>query len=169
VGDLEKDTEYTLRFSADAPSPYARVDARYASIPRNLHVRLVIEGTEGPAQEALVFGESREIYLTLTAPKSGRGALQFGVGEEPGRLDLKGIELSPGCCDMLYRPFEAGLALLNGSAKSEFTFPLGTLLPDQSYRRIKGVQDPEHNSGEPVGAQLTLGPRDGILLLKVRP
>jgi hypothetical protein len=67
----------------------------------------------------------------------------------------------------MYRRFEQGLVLLNGSATTPFDFRLATLLPGESYRRIQGRQDPIHNSGELVTAPVTLNPRDGIMLQRV--
>ena len=62
------------------------------------------------------------------------------------------------------RKFENGLALLNGSGNLPHTFDFKNLFPGESYARIKGKQDPTHNSGKPVESKLVLGPRDGILL-----
>lgn len=167
VRGLKKDQEYALRFRAQAPSPYGKVDPRYASIPRNLEVRLTADSVTGPAQESLVFAGDREIVLTLTAPADGDGRLEFGLAEEPGEITLSDINLREGCADVLYRRFENGLVMLNGSATTPYVFDLKTLVPREAYQRIRGNQDPEHNSGEMVGGSLTLAPRDGIFLRRV--
>ena len=164
VGQVQKDREYTVKFAARAPCPYARIDPKYASIPRNVNVRLAMGKSLGLAQEALVFSQPRAVYLTLTAPASGAGRLEFGLAEEPGEITFYDVELYEGCADVMYRPFEHGLALLNGSAISPFDFDMVRLLPGESCVRIEGRQDPAHNSGRPVDGPLTLGPRDGILL-----
>lgn len=164
AGELFRDREYTVKFVVQAPSPYARVDERYASIPSNLEARLAVGRSLGRAQEALVLARPREVYLTLTAPASGPGRLEFGLAEEPGEIALSEVRLYEGCSDVMIRRFEHGLALLNGSATSPFLFDLSKLTPGESYRRIDGDQDPVHNSGKPVDAPLSLGPRDGILL-----
>jgi hypothetical protein len=161
---VEKGREYTVRFRSRAPSPYAKIDPKYMSIPRNLTVRLSVDATIGLAQETLVFEHEREIFLTLTAPADGAGQLEFGVAEEPGVIELSSIRLYKGCADVMYRRFDNGVVLLNGSATTPFNFDLGTLFPGETYRRIRGHQDPVHNSGELVIAPLTLNPRDGIML-----
>ena len=167
TGQIEKGCEYTIRFRAHAPSPYAKVASEYASIPRNLMVRLSAESETGLAQETLVFDRGREIHLTLTAPADGTGRLEFGLAEEPGMIELSSIRLYKGCADDTYRRFEHGVVLLNGSATTPFNFHLGSLFPGELYRRIQGRQDPIHNSGELVNAPLTLNPRDGIMLRRV--
>ena len=107
--------------------------------------------------------------MTHTTPKGkqGPGRLEFGVGEEPGEVTIENLEVRQGCGDVLYRKFQNGLVLLNGSATSDTTFQVAELFPGESYRRIKGTQDTEHNSGEPVGRSLTLGARDGIFLVRI--
>ena len=109
----------------------------------------------------------RDILLTLTAPTDGAGKLEFGLAEEPGVVELSQLRLYEGCADVMLRRFENGLVLLNGSGTIPHVFDLGTLVPGESYRRIRGRQDSEHNSGELVRDPLTLGPRDGIMLRRV--
>lgn len=167
VGDVKEDYEYTLRFQASAPSPYGAVNPKYASIPRNIAVRLTVDSTTGPDQETLVFEEGREIFLTLSAPSDGAGQLEFGLEEEPGLIEFSSIRLYEGCADVLLRRFENGVVLLNGSSVTPYVFDLGELLPGESYRRLLGHQDPEHNSGELTNEPFTLGPRDGIMLRRV--
>ena len=164
VTGLKKDHEYTLRLKAQAPSPYAKVDAKYASIPINMRFRLSVGEVAGREQEAMVFAKEREIILTLIAPETGDGRLELGLAEEPGEINLRRIELCSGCADVMYRKFENGLVLLNGSGNTPFTFDFESLFSGESYARIKGEQDPIHNSGKPVEGELVLGPRDGILL-----
>ena len=130
-------------------------------------VRLSVDATTGLAQETLVFEREREILLTLTAPADGAGLLEFGLAEEPGVIEVSSIRLYKGCADVMYRRFDGGVVLLNGSATTPFNFDFGTLFPGETYRRIRGHQDPAHNSGELVIAPLTLNPRDGIMLQRI--
>ncbi|MFV1963947.1 MAG: hypothetical protein ACC628_00880 [Pirellulaceae bacterium] len=90
--------------------------------------------------------------------------LEFGLAEEPGQITLSGVQLYRGCADVMVRRFENGLALLNGSANAPHEFDLQTLFPSETYRRIRGRQDPKHNSGEIATGPIALGPRDGMLL-----
>jgi len=68
---------------------------------------------------------------------------------------------------VMVRSFENGVVLLNGSSVTPYGFDLAKLFPREAYRRIRGRQDADHNSGELVDTPLTLGPRDGIMLLRV--
>jgi len=167
AGDVRKGREYAIRFRARAPSPYSKVDPKYSSIPRNLTVRLSVDSTTGLDQETLVFEERREIFLTLTAPADGPGQLEFGLEEEPGVIELSPIGMYEGCADVMVRRFQNGVVLLNGSSATPHVFDLSMLFPGESYRRILGRQDSQHNSGEFVHAPLTLRPRDGIMLRRV--
>jgi hypothetical protein len=67
---------------------------------------------------------------TRRAPwADGEGALEICIGEAPGRVQLRDLELRPGCADVMWRLFEHGAVLLNGSVRSPVEFPLGTLAP----------------------------------------
>lgn len=69
--------------------------------------------------------------------------------------------------DVLVREFENGIVLANPSL-TDYTFDLASLFPERSFRRLTGSvrQDPITNSGLPVGATVTVGPRDGLFLIK---
>jgi hypothetical protein len=54
-------------------------------------------------------------------------------------------------------------ATLNGSSISPVEIDVQALFPEAQFRRIRGDQDPVHNSGEPA-PQVVLGFRDGIFL-----
>jgi hypothetical protein len=163
--------EYSLHLTAGGDGPFAKMEPRYRTIPRNIAARFVVRGKDGkpvygPHQEFLVFNDARPVAMTLTAPADGESVLEFCIGEAPGAVELRGIELRPGCADVLWRAFENGVVLLNGSVCSAVEFPMEALPPGQRYRRLKGIQDTEHNTGEPVGPRITLGPLDGLFLLR---
>lgn len=169
--NLKSQTEYSLRLTASGDGPFARMEPRYRTIPRNVAVRLVARGAEGKTipgewQEFLVFHDTRRVDVTLTAPADGESALEFCLGEAPGLVELRGIELRPGCADVMWRAFENGVVLLNGSVRSAVEFPMESLFSGQRYRRLQGKQDPAYNSGELVGPRLALGPLDGLFLLR---
>ena len=71
------------------------------------------------------------------------------------------------CGDAVARLFEKGLVLATPSLKP-FTFDLARLYPGRRFRRLKGVRKEglAVNNGEPVGASVTLPPRDGLFLLR---
>jgi len=69
--------------------------------------------------------------------------------------------------DAMARVFEHGLVLANPSLHP-VTFDLGSLAPGKRYRHFKGTasQDPKANDGSPVGAMLTLPPKDAAFLVQ---
>jgi hypothetical protein len=173
---FKKGTEYALRFKARGDSSYGQINFRYRPIPRNLVVRLRVDGKDGRSsasarssrfgdtQECLLFEDQRTVDLTLTASASGHGALEFCLSESPGVMEITDLEIREGCADVLYRPFEHGLVVLNGSKKTPVNVPVAKSLPGQPFRRLKGSQDPKHNNGEVVGDTLTIPPTDGFFL-----
>ena len=70
--------------------------------------------------------------------------------------------------DAIYRLFEHGLVLANPSPRP-YTFNLAEISPGNQYQRLSGspAQDPKTNSGESVGAQVTLPPKDALFLLLI--
>jgi hypothetical protein len=168
---LKAEGEYSLRLTGGGDGPFAKMEPRYRGIPRNIAARLVVTGPNGkpvpsPYQEFLIFKDPRSVNVTLTAPANGEASLEFCIGEGSGTVELRGIELRPGCADVLWRAFEHGVVLLNGSVGSPVEFPMESLFPGQRYRRLQGRQDPAHNNGQPVGARATLAPLDGLFLLR---
>ena len=85
-------------------------------------------------------------------------------GAEP--IWIKSIRAHP-APDVIYREFEHGLALANPSPRP-FEFDLDRLFPDRKLRRLRGSpeQDPTANNGAPVAGKLTLGPKEGLFLVK---
>ena len=72
--------------------------------------------------------------------------------------------LCEGCAEVLYRRFDHGLVLANGSAVSPYTFDIAKIGGGRRYRRFLGAQNPDVNNGQPTGPRLTLPPLDGLLL-----
>jgi hypothetical protein len=171
--------EYALRFRIRASSAWAGIGEQYRSIPRSVAFRL--KGSSGriapPAdpsyyqkqgyyQEVLVFEEERTVDLTLQSPANGICVLQICLSEAAGVIEISDLEIRPGCADVLYREFENGLVILNGSARDSVVFSLSGVLPGKNYRRIRGKQDPDHNNGQFTGDSLTIRPRDAFFLVE---
>ncbi len=70
--------------------------------------------------------------------------------------------------DAIYREFERGLVLANPSPRP-YEFDLAELSPGRTFRRLRGsrMQDPVANDGAAVGDKLTLGPKEGLFLIRV--
>jgi hypothetical protein len=170
---FEKDAEYTVSFTVSGSNPWKALAARYANIPTNLRIRFKINGIDAIAfsgftasyiQEALVFEQPRKCVLTLKAPASGTGSLQFDLSENTGTTTINDLEIRKGCGDVFYRKFQKGLVVLNGSYADPVTVNVASLFPGESYSRIKGTQDAAHNNGEPVAETLTIQPHDAFFL-----
>jgi len=84
-------------------------------------------------------------------------------GAAPVWIDSLTAHAAP---DAMVRVFEHGVVLANPSPRPQ-TFDLARLAPGRSLRRIQGSsrQDPETNNGRPVGATVTLPPKDGLFLV----
>jgi hypothetical protein len=66
-----------------------------------------------------------------------------------------------------YREFDNGVIFANPSTRP-YTFDLARLFPRASFRRIQGSenQDPAVNNGQPLDDELTLGPKDGLFVVR---
>jgi hypothetical protein len=101
-------------------------------------------------------------FSALAAPTV---ELQWTVeGPEPIWLSAVGVHPSP---DAIYREFEHGLVLGN-PAPHGYCFELARLLPGRKFRRLRGSaeQDPTTNNGSAVDGPVTLGPKDGLFLIR---
>ncbi|MBM3860649.1 MAG: hypothetical protein FJ395_13490 [Verrucomicrobia bacterium] len=106
---------------------------------------------------AFYFRDVRSQHLDLT----------FRIeGNEPVTIQRITAHAHP---DAMYRIFENGLVLANPS-HAPYTFDLAKLSPGRTYRRMQAtpLQDTAANNGENVGAQLTLGPLEGLFLKRDR-
>jgi hypothetical protein len=121
---------------------------------------------KGYYQECTVFEDERRVELTLQAPAGGSGVLEICISESPGTVEISNLEIRRGCADVVYREFENGLVVLNGSSHQGVEVDLQAISPQSRFRRLKGSQDPVHNNGEPV-EQFLLNGRDGIFLKRL--
>ncbi len=176
--NLEEMEEYAVSFNIRGSSPYAHVDPRYQPIPKNISVRFRVDDrvfndqspsyyrAKGYYQECMVFEESRQVHLTIQAPATGKGVLEICISEVPGTIEITNLEIRKGCADVLYREFENGLVILNGSRTSPVDLHLSAIYPDQTFRRINGTQDIQHNDGQLAGNSIIIPASDAFLLLK---
>ena len=190
---LESRGEYTVTFRLSGSSAYEKLDSKYSDIPKNIRLRLVtsdvVSGEEEQAhekmdanlaqlmdntgsrlgfiQEVLVFPDERMVTITLISPGEGTGSIEICVSESPGTYEIKDLEIKQGCADVLFREFENGLVLLNGSFFSSAEFDVQSLFPGSVFRRINGSQDPRHNNGQ-IAERIILGQGDGIFLQRLR-
>ena len=102
-------------------------------------------------------------YFRDAGPRSFDLTLEVEGGEPVHIHDMR-LYNAP---DAMARAFTNGAVLANPS-NTQYTFPLKTLYPGTAFRRIPGSasQDPETNSGQPVGDQVTIPPMDALFLLR---
>lgn len=85
-------------------------------------------------------------------------------GSEP--IWISTVAVHPGA-DAIYREFQHGLVLANPSPRP-YQFDLGRLVPGGKFRRLRGSaeQDPVTNNGAAVEGPITLGPKEGLFLVR---
>ena len=113
-----------------------------------------------------VDGEAFTSYGYFSEIRSDTVDLALEVeGGEPVWITQVTAHAAP---DAMVRLFERGVVLANPSPRRA-TFDLNRLAPGRRLGRLRGSsrQDPETNSGEPVGRTVTLGPKDGLFLMDV--
>jgi hypothetical protein len=165
--ELHDRAEYQLRFRARGSSPFAGVGERYRPIPRGISVRLrVNDPVAGNVQDLLLFEQERPIDITVVSPATGAGVLEICLAESMGSIEISDLELRQGSGDVLYRKFEHGLVVLNGSEDSAVDFLVMDLFPRETYRRLDGTQDPQHNNGQRVPPKLAVPAHDAYFLVK---
>jgi hypothetical protein len=92
--------------------------------------------------------------------------LEFAVeGSEPVWIRRIQAHAHP---DAIYREFEKGLVVANPSPRP-YLFELDALLPGRSFRRLRGssTQDAASNDGSIIRGPLSLGPKEGLFLVRV--
>jgi len=161
-GDIDGE-DLTVSFTARAAS--------WTGYPAEVARRMTVSvSTDAKPKYCATFVNTRPFsprlyFRNVKGPKVG---LRFEVeGSEP--IWLSDIT-SHAHADATYRLFENGLVLANPSDAS-YEFDLGEISPGVGYRRLRGSsrQDPTTNNGQPVGDTVTLGPRDGLFLVRIKP
>src|SRR3989344_21371 len=157
--NMKSDSEYTAVFWAKSDSIK--------------DIEIVLRKSDGSlmtaAERFKIDSVWRKYYINLETNSLSDSAavLEFRLGRETGPYWVDGVGLYEGTAEILMREFDNGLAVLSGSRFSQ-TVDLGA----NFYKKIKGVQDPLVNDGSVVcngetSCQLTVPPKDGIILLKV--
>jgi len=89
----------------------------------------------------------------------------YEVGVEEGELFLKDFRIQEGQAELGWkREYENGLVLVNPTNEPQTIEDLGNGV----YMKIRGKQDPLHNDGMLVEGCLTVPPKDGYVLVRVK-
>ena len=157
--------ETRFRITAPAKGPDLVVTFRANAEPaRGLPPETGRAMRVGP-QDSLAWVNGKEFEYAYYFADVKTEKFEFDVvveGAEPVSLRDVAAHAYP---DAMYREYERGLVLANPGPRP-YRFALGRLLPGKSYRRLEGRQDPAVNSGAPVGAEVELGPRDALFLVR---
>ncbi len=156
---VDSNGELLLRYTASA-QPSARIANK---APRILRVGTV----ENRYDLHFSWVDDKAIDYTFYATDlpAGEVKITFDIeGGEPFHLNNLIAHAHP---DVMLREYDHGLVLANPSSKP-YTFDLAKLVPGQKFRRLKGtaLQDLKTNNGELVNDSVTIGPRDGLFLMK---
>lgn len=157
---LEGGKEYTLEFDVRGDDSWRYGNQVFAHVPRAVIIRGIGEGR----QSASVNAESEWYHcrISMTAPPKPDSDPAFGVSEQIGRTEIKNIHLYEGGVERWARDFEHGKILLN-MTKHPWKLDIGN-----GYRRIKGTQCPDVNTGAKVDGTIEVPAWDAAFLVKDR-
>jgi hypothetical protein len=121
--------------------------------------------TEPIRHMTFVGPEAFESTFYFRAVQTPAVDLAFDI-EEAGTVWIESISVHAHA-EAAYREFEHGLVLAN-PAHHDYTFNLKEIAPGRRFRRLQAQskQDVAVNNGQPVGDQVTLGPVDGLFLVR---
>ncbi len=158
----EGDLFVSLRLRADPLEKYP------ASIGRRVYASAVPDGDADRAVEEFIWANEKAFTATFYFKDVGPGPVDLSFEVEGDRPVFFERLSTHSATDAMYREFENGAVFANPSTRP-YTFDLGDLLPDASFRRLEGSegQDPQTNDGQPLGKKLTLDSKDGLFVVRI--
>ena len=153
-----RDLSVSLRLSASPLKGYP------ASVARRVNVT-ASRGTQ--RRGSFTWAGGKPFTATFYFRDIGPGPTDLGFSVE-GDAPVRFLSMTArSAADAAYREFDNGVVFANNSTRP-YTFDLLRLLPGASLRRIPGSanQDPATNNGRPLGATLTLGPKDALFVAR---
>jgi hypothetical protein len=156
-----EDLFVSLRLRADPLEDYP------ASIGRRVYVSATPDGDTDQAVEEFTWVNEKPFTATFYFKDVGPGPVDLSFEVEGDQLVFFEKLITHSATDAMYREFENGAVFANPSTHP-YTFDLERLFPGASFRRLEGSegQDPQTNDGQPLGEELTLGPKDGLLVVR---
>jgi hypothetical protein len=153
--------EYTLEFEARGDDFWRYAGQEFAQVPRMVVISGAIAPKESNSLSVLVDSKWRTYHLSFIANDSEMRTPVFGASEQMGTTEIRNIKLYAGGAERWSREFEKGLVLLNMTND-----PWSVVLPNGKYKRLKGKQAPEINTGEMINNLVVIPPRDALFLVK---
>jgi hypothetical protein len=142
---------YEVTFRAKSSASYANLSA------------MIYDGTASGYTNNRIgdVGTDWQNYrVTIPVTHSGSGYFRFYFGDFRGTLWLDDIQIREANPEVWRRDYSDGIAIVNADDSAR-TVQLGG-----TFRKLKGNQAPSVNDGSLV-TQVTLQPKDGIILLRV--
>lgn len=159
--NLQPGHEYTLEFEAQGGDSWQYGGQQFDRVPRMVTISGAISGKTEKPLSILVDSQWRTYRLSFIADSSGQATPVFGVSEQIGTTEIRNIKLFAGGAERWSREFEKGLVLLNMTET-----PWKVAVKNNVYKRLKGTQAPEINTGELIGNEVTVPARDALFLVK---
>ncbi len=159
--NLQPGHEYTLEFEAQGGDSWQYGGQNFDRVPRMVTISGAISGKTEKPLSVLVDSQWRTYRLSFIADSSGQATPVFGVSEQIGTTEIRNIKLFAGGAERWSREFEKGLVLLNMTER-----PWKVAVKNNAYKRLKGTQAPEINTGELIGNEVTVPARDALFLVK---
>jgi hypothetical protein len=156
---LSTGREYTVEFEARGGDFWHYAGQDFDKVPRMITISGAITARKNSPLSVLVDAEWRTYRLSFIADSSGVATPVFGVSEQIGTTEIRNIKLYAGGAERWTREFEKGLVLLNMTND-----PWSVVLPTGKYKRLRGNQAPEINTGETINNLVTIPARDALFL-----
>jgi hypothetical protein len=157
----EEDLLVSLRLRADPLESYP------AYIARRVYLSAVPDRDKDRAVEEFTWANEKPFTATFYFKNIGPGPVELSIEVEGYQQAYFERLTAHSATDAMYREFENGVVFANASTRP-YTFDLERLFPGASFRRLEGSegQDPKTNDGQPLGEELTLGPKDGLFVVR---
>jgi hypothetical protein len=153
--------EYTLEFEARGDDFWHYAGQEFAQVPRMVVISGAITSKNGNPLSVLVDSKWRTYRISFNADSSRLTTPVFGTSEQIGKTEIRNIKLYAGSAERWYRQFEKGLVLLNMTNN-----PWSVVAPKGKYKRLKGKQAPEINTGGVINNEVIVPAHDALFLIK---
>jgi hypothetical protein len=158
---LEPGRQYTVEFDARGDDSWKSAGQTFDRVPRMIVINGATATKNDKPMSVLVDATWRTYRISFTADATARPTPVFGVSEQIGTTEIRNIKLFAGGAERWSREFEKGLVLLNMTER-----PWKVAVKNNAYKRLKGTQAPEINTGELIGNEVTVPARDALFLVK---